>query len=528
MQENDRSAFWWRSISLVSSYWHGVARQAATLWTTPWASYGPRLFRAALERSRMLPLQVNILGPYSWCIEALLAVKPHANRIRSLSFCPKKEKYEGGSMPGIVDMSYLEFDVPNLTALHIVMRHFPEQTPFVITKSRYPRLCELTLECATTPCDQETYAELTHLTLLDQHDIPGFNMSLADFVALLRACRKLRELHIEESGPNPWKDRELALRRHNPENVVRFRRLRMLGLRDYNTNTAFMLRHIAFPRTACVYVTTVFDDSLPPPGFPGFVATPSIERLVFEVDVLKVTTDIDSRMHLELYPKGTDFRWDYCDAQSCLGIELEGKQDTVGSMDVEWCVWDLTANAGRMFPGAQLKCLFITGQYWDATGVTWAHLFEAFPMLETIGIEEYNHDEFYFFKALMMEPQKPQAPERIVCPNLKSFHVRGFWPRALPALIPCFLYRQAYVGMLKELVFEAKQTTQGNRKSYDLPVLALLKITEFFELRAGPPGGRKYVARVRDKSNIDHTAVLEDHDLSWGEQGPPSWLTEQC
>ncbi|KAH9833641.1 uncharacterized protein C8Q71DRAFT_168036 [Rhodofomes roseus] len=391
--DGDTDASWWQSISLVSRYWHGVAREAAVLWSSPWASYNPKLFRAAIERSRTFPLDVNIAGPFSWCLAALDAVRPHADRVWRLAFGPGPEQSENIPLPDIIDMSYLDFEVPNLTDLHLDLQHFAEQTPFVITHSRYPRLRDLTLEAATTPCDKEAYAALTNLTLLDQHHIEGFEQTLEDFAAMLRACTHLQYLHIEESGPDGRNDHELMMRPTDPRTTVRLSRLRVLGLRDEDKNTALILKHITFPRRTCIYITMIHEEHLPSGNMQGFCVTPSVEKVLSKVEVIRVVTWPSFRIRIELQPSiDKKFEWDSCEQRSCIGLDLEGPSAD-GELDICWSVMALTTNPQKL-AAAPLKCLIIQGRYWDTH---WRRFLMAFPSLEEIRIEDYErlHREFY-------------------------------------------------------------------------------------------------------------------------------------
>ena len=165
IQDGDRTARWWRSVSLVCAYWHIVARDAAILWTTPWASYGPKLFRTAMDGSGDFPLDAMISGPLRWCLECLVIVQPHADRIRSLSFGPEHEDL---TLALVLEPACMDFETRNLTTLHINFKSIEFRTPLTITKERYPRLRDLTFECGMASCDDETYASLTCLALLEE------------------------------------------------------------------------------------------------------------------------------------------------------------------------------------------------------------------------------------------------------------------------------------------------------------------------------------------------------------------------
>ncbi|KAH9938130.1 uncharacterized protein B0H18DRAFT_1205420 [Fomitopsis serialis] len=513
--EEDKEGFWWKSISRVSRYWHEVAREAACLWTTPYACYGPNLFRAAMERSRNLPLTVHIVGPHSWCLAALEAVRPHAHRVQSLFFFPGYRHFANSPPSGVLDMSCLEFDVPNLTALWINLKYFTEQTPFIITHSRYPHLCELTLERATTPCDPEAYASLTRLTLLDQHDIEGFEETLEDFSAMLRACTNLQFLCLEESGPDVRDDADQRVRPADPQTTPRLPHLRSLWLRDDEKNTAFFMRHLAFPPTTCIYLTMMFSGSLPSQELEGFYVSPSVEGVISQIEVIRVVANLDLRIRVEFLPNWEarkTFEWGSVDEPSCIAFEHEGRE-TGGSLEVEWCIWAFTQSARMKFVAAPLRYLIIAGEFWDATGsLTWKRLFDVFPSIEVIQIEDYERQDRTIYRSLsMIDPRTNQ----IACPNLKTFVVKGRWsPTLLSDVRECFATRKSHVPMLEKLVFKTNTRTIGlplgpQRFGYLSGLREVAKVIELWTGKLDWLGGKRDVVRVEKMDQDEWERVLK-------------------
>lgn len=126
-------------------------------------------------------------------------------------------------------------------------------------------------------------------------------------------------------------------------------------------------------------------------------------------------------------------------------------------VDIEYCIVSLTNIVSKQFSDAPLHHLIITGAHWDWPQFSWYGLLDAFPMLETIRIEEYVccQREHSFLNALSSRSEAGL----MVCPNLRRFHIGGRWSLDLTEQVTrCFALRAQQVSKLEALVFASTCT----------------------------------------------------------------------